>query len=145
MGLSDLKKNAMSSKEGSPPQSLDEFIDAATWYAMGDSLHPNMNPASKNNEGQQTALTPSNVVSLPTVAIQYRAHKPKAQGEPNMNRHSQYRKATFSLSESAIRDLAKLAKESKVSKSKLLRLLIEQHNALPSALRQMREQTITRS
>jgi len=40
MGLSDLKKNAMPSRGGVQPLSLDEFIDAATLYAMGESHIP---------------------------------------------------------------------------------------------------------
>ena len=39
MGLSDLKKNAMPSSSIQPSLSLDEFIEAANLYAIGQSLN----------------------------------------------------------------------------------------------------------
>jgi len=85
----------------------------------------------------EVILETSNVVTL---------HRPQTASRPLDatidDERPHYRKATFSLSEAAIAHLATLSEESDISKSKLIRFLIEQHYALPTALRQMREQQI---
>lgn len=146
MGLSDLKKNAMPSRGATQPLSLDEFIDAATHYAMGENLSSEVVQLKRCQDAVKEAqlkvtLDSYNVVSL------HRQPIPAAQLRPDIVGHERphYRKATFSLSETAITHLAKLSEQSKISKSKLIRFLIEQHYALPSALRQMREQQIKKS
>ncbi|QYK10328.1 CopG family transcriptional regulator [Shewanella mangrovisoli] len=155
MGLSDLKKNAMPSRGGAQPLSLDEFIDAATLYAMGENRLPStggslaamelvkelpLQAAPLEVAPLEVILDTSNVVTL---------HRPKTASMQQDANHEEerphYRKATFSLSEAAISHLAKLSEESDISKSKLIRFLIEQHYALPTALRQMREQQIKKS
>ena len=155
MGLSDLKKNAMPSRGGAQPLSLDEFIDAATLYAMGENRLPSTGGSLAAMElvkelplqaepldvtSLEVKLDTSNVVTL---------HRPKTASMQLDASHEEerphYRKATFSLSEAAISHLAKLSEESDISKSKLIRFLIEQHYALPTALRQMREQQIKKS
>ncbi|ABK47449.1 transcriptional regulator, CopG family [Shewanella sp. ANA-3] len=160
MGLSDLKKNAMPSRGGAQPLSLDEFIDAATLYAMGENRLPStggslaamelvkelplqaapLEVAPLEVAPFEVKLDTSNVVTL---------HRPKTASMQQDANHEEerphYRKATFSLSEAAISHLAKLSEESDISKSKLIRFLIEQHYALPTALRQMREQQIKKS
>ncbi|MBW0294813.1 CopG family transcriptional regulator [Shewanella xiamenensis] len=142
MGLSDLKKNAMPSRGGVQPLSLDEFIDAATLYAMGESHIPSTGNSVAAMERVkesplEVTLDTSNVVTL---------HRPQTASRPLDatidDERPHYRKATFSLSEAAIAHLATLSEESDISKSKLIRFLIEQHYALPTALRQMREQQI---
>ncbi|ASF17496.1 MULTISPECIES: CopG family transcriptional regulator [Shewanella] len=142
MGLSDLKKNAMPSRGGVQPLSLDEFIDAATLYAMGESHIPSTGNSVAAMERVkespvEVTLETSNVVTL---------HRPQTASRPLDatidDERPHYRKATFSLSEAAIAHLATLSEESDISKSKLIRFLIEQHYALPTALRQMREQQI---
>ncbi|MFB2667814.1 CopG family transcriptional regulator [Shewanella xiamenensis] len=142
MGLSDLKKNAMPSRGGVQPLSLDEFIDAATLYAMGESHIPSTGNSVVAMERVkespvEVTLETSNVVTL---------HRPQTASRPLDatidDERPHYRKATFSLSEAAIAHLATLSEESDISKSKLIRFLIEQHYALPTALRQMREQQI---
>ena len=142
MGLSDLKKNAMPSRGGVQPLSLDEFIDAATLYAMGESHIPSTgNSVAAMEQVKESpvevTLETSNVVTL---------HRPQTASRPLDatidDERTHYRKATFSLSEAAIAHLATLSEESDISKSKLIRFLIEQHYALPTALRQMREQQI---
>ncbi|KPN75448.1 CopG family transcriptional regulator [Shewanella xiamenensis] len=142
MGLSDLKKNAMPSRGGVQPLSLDEFIDAATLYAMGESHIPSTGNSVAAMERVKESpveviLETSNVVTL---------HRPQTASRPLDatidDERPHYRKATFSLSEAAIAHLATLSEESDISKSKLIRFLIEQHYALPTALRQMREQQI---
>ena len=142
MGLSDLKKNAMPSRGGVQPLSLDEFIDAATLYAMGESHIPSTGNSVAVMERVkesplEVTLDTSNVVTLHRPQTASRSLDTTIDDE-----RPHYRKATFSLSEAAIAHLATLSEESDISKSKLIRFLIEQHYALPTALRQMREQQI---
>ncbi|ASK69984.1 CopG family transcriptional regulator [Shewanella bicestrii] len=150
----------MPSRGGAQPLSLDEFIDAATLYAMGENRLPStggslaamelvkelplqaapLEVAPLEVAPFEVKLDTSNVVTL---------HRPKTASMQQDANHEEerphYRKATFSLSEAAISHLAKLSEESDISKSKLIRFLIEQHYALPTALRQMREQQIKKS
>lgn len=143
MGLSDLKKNAMSSSSLQHSLSLDEFIEAANLYAMGQSLnkiksnldHKADATVTKTTDITDMARSHSNVLSLHKQSIETNVLFPA-----KVETKTHYRKATFSLSEAAITHLATLAEESTISKSKLLRLLIEQHFDLPIALRQLREQ-----
>lgn len=149
MGLSDLKKNAMSSSSLQHSLSLDEFIEATNLYAMGQSLnkiksnldHKADTTVTKNTDTQANHITTdmarshSNVLSLHKQSLETDVLFPA-----KVETKTHYRKATFSLSEAAITHLATLAEESSISKSKLLRLLIEQHFDLPIALRQLREQ-----
>ena len=143
MGLSDLKKNAMSSSSLQHSLSLDEFIEAANLYAMGQSLnkiksnldHKADATVTKTTDTTDMARSHSNVLSLHKQSLEIDVLFPA-----KVETKTHYRKATFSLSEAAITHLATLAEESTISKSKLLRLLIEQHFDLPIALRQLREQ-----
>jgi hypothetical protein len=143
MGLSDLKKNAMSSSSLQHSLSLDEFIEAANLYAMGQSLnkiksnldHKADATVTKITDTTDMARSHSNVLSLHKQSLETDVLFPA-----KVETKTHYRKATFSLSEAAITHLATLAEESSISKSKLLRLLIEQHFDLPIALRQLREQ-----
>ncbi|MCG9965254.1 MAG: CopG family transcriptional regulator [Shewanella sp.] len=142
MGLSDLKKNAMPSRGGTKPLSLDEFIDAATLYAMGETCLPTAQNAMAELVIEfpvECTQDSSNVVTL---------QRPKTSPillDISQEERPHYRKATFSLSEAAIAHLASLSEESDISKSKLVRFLIEQHYALPTALRQMCELQIKKS
>lgn len=143
MGLSDLKKNAMSSSSLQHSLSLDEFIEAANLYAMGQSLnkiksnldHKADATVTKTTDTTDMARSHSNVLSLHNQSLETDVLFPA-----KVETKTHYRKATFSLSEAAITYLATLAEESSIPKSKLLRLLIEQHFDLPIALRQLREQ-----
>lgn len=143
MGLSDLKKNAMSSSSLQHSLSLDEFIEAANLYAMGQSLnkiksnldHKADATVTKTTDITDMARSHSNVLSLHKQSLETDVLFPA-----KVETKTHYRKATFSLSEAAITHLATLAEESSIPKSKLLRLLIEQHFDLPIALRQLREQ-----
>ena len=150
MGLSDLKKNAMPSSNIQPSLSLDEFIEAANLYAMGQSpnkikgSHFAFETATTNaktadqtftNITTDTGLNHFNVLFLHKQSLGTEVLSPA-----NVEAKTHYRKATFSLSEAAISQLATLSQDSTLSKSKLLRFLIEQHYELPIALRQLREQ-----
>ncbi|MEL4429261.1 CopG family transcriptional regulator [Shewanella mangrovisoli] len=160
MGLSDLKKNAMPSRGGAQPLSLDEFIDAATLYAMGENRLPSTGgsvAAMELVKELPLQAAPLDVTSLEVAPLEVKLdtsnvvtlHRPKTASmqldASQEEERPHYRKATFSLSEAAISHLAKLSEESDISKSKLIRFLIEQHYALPTALRQMREQQIKKS
>ncbi|AUD59727.1 CopG family transcriptional regulator [Shewanella sp. Pdp11] len=150
MGLSDLKKNAMPSSNIQSSLSLDEFIEAANLYAMGQSpnktkdSHFAFEAATTNaktadqtftNITTDTGLNHSNVLILHKQSLGTEVLSPA-----KVEAKTHYRKATFSLSEAAIRQLATLSQDSTLSKSKLLRFLIKQHYELPIALRQLREQ-----
>lgn len=152
MGLSDLKKNAMPSSSIQQSLSLDEFIEAANLYAMGQSLNKtksshfafeadatNANTADSKvaNITTDIGLSHSNVLLLHKQSLGTEVLSPA-----KVEAKTHYRKATFSLSEAAISQLATLSEESTLSKSKLLRFLIEQHYELPIALRQLREQQL---
>lgn len=124
MGLADLKKNSTQSNTAREMQlSLDAFIDEASLYAMGLS----------------SAQTANNVVDMS-------AHLKIAQpvtAKVIRKGHEPFRKATFTLSESAIAHLAELASDCDVAKSKLIRFLIEHHYTLPIAQRKQQEQRLT--
>ncbi|MFA7518666.1 CopG family transcriptional regulator, partial [Shewanella sp.] len=134
---------AMSSSSLQHSLSLDEFIEAANLYAMGQSLnklksnldHKADATVTKTTDTTDMARSHSNVLSLHKQSLETDVLFPA-----KVETKTHYRKATFSLSEAAITHLATLAEESSISKSKLLRLLIEQHFDLPIALRQLREQ-----
>jgi len=133
----------MSSSSLQHSLSLDEFIEAANLYAMGQSLnklksnldHKADATVTKTTDTTDMARSHSNVLSLHKQSLETDVLFPA-----KVETKTHYRKATFSLSEAAITHLATLAEESSISKSKLLRLLIEQHFDLPIALRQLREQ-----
>ncbi|MGI2209326.1 CopG family transcriptional regulator [Shewanella baltica] len=148
MGLSDLKKNAMPSSSIQPSLSLDEFIEAANLYAMGQSLNKTKsshfafeadatNANTADLKVADIGLSHSNVLLLHKQSLGTEVLSPA-----KVEATAHYRKATFSLSEAAISQLATLSEESTLSKSKLLRFLIEQHYELPIALRQLREQQL---
>ncbi|MGL5358791.1 MAG: ribbon-helix-helix protein, CopG family [Shewanella sp.] len=123
MGLSDLKKNTTQSKAVARAISLEEFMDAATRYAMGETA-----------ELESAALKGdvSNVIPLYGQAQVFIAPKLAPEQE-----RPHYRRATFYLSETAITHLTQLAADTDRSKSKLIRALIEQHYAQPAPLRRL--------
>ncbi|QYJ98844.1 CopG family transcriptional regulator [Shewanella alkalitolerans] len=134
MGLADLKKSSTQSSAARQNRKLlnisldaliDDFIEDATHYAAGQ---------------------PSNVQQMAEVI----ALETGFDGD-FLNRHAPkvvpkgtgpYRKATFTLSESAIAHLAELASGCDVAKSKLIRFLIEHHYSLSESERQQKEQSI---
>ncbi|MBO2556115.1 CopG family transcriptional regulator [Shewanella algae] len=129
MGLADLKKNVTPSevdarKRMLAMQSLDEFIDGAIYYAMGQTQQSAAtmpveqrysNTASTNQEATQQKLIPK-------------------------RRHEPFRKATFTLSEAAISHLAEMACDCDIAKSRLIRLLIQHHHSLTPQERRELEQ-----
>ncbi|MCG9755868.1 CopG family transcriptional regulator [Shewanella insulae] len=110
---------------------IDDFIDDATHYAAGQ-------PSNVQQMAEVIALETGfdggikrqrSLEAMPSPKV-----VPKGSGP--------YRKATFTLSESAISHLAELASGCDVAKSKLIRFLIEHHYSLTESERQQKEQSI---
>ncbi|MGL4900839.1 ribbon-helix-helix domain-containing protein [Shewanella sp.] len=123
MGLSDLKKNNTQSNGVARAISLDEFIDAATRYAMGETT------------AQYSAALGDEVCNV--IPLYGQTQAMIAPNTASELERPHYRRATFYLSESAISHLTQLAADTDMSKSKLIRALIEQHYALPLPLRRI--------
>jgi hypothetical protein len=116
MSLSDLKK----SKDGNNRKrkfTVDEFISDAENYAKGA---PEIVSSDVNNQ--------LNLTEAVIAANQYVADK-KAQMENDkkgVKGNKPYRHATFTLSEEAIEQLQELAIDTKLAKSHILRILIDE-------------------
>jgi hypothetical protein len=120
MGLADLKKNSTrSNAQMQLAMSIDDFIDGANRYAMGLP--------------QQRGA----VISLEELR-----HRGVANQLAEPRRTPPFRKATFTLSESAIAHLAEMATDCDIAKSKLMRYLIEYHYQLSPEERQLIEQQL---
>jgi len=122
MSLTDLKKT----KDGKRKKrnfTVDEFIADAENYARGT---PEI--VSHHDEGSY------GLKEAVAAAHQYAEKKKKASG------NRQFRHATFTLSEEAIEQLTDLAEDSKLAKSRIIRILIdelcnkEQHDKLKKLL-----------
>ena len=121
MSLSDLKNK----KQGKPKKrsfTVDEFIADAENYALG---HPEIvNSTETKNVCLEQAI----------IAAKEQLTSKKAKG------HKPFRHATFTLSEQAIEQLQHLAKDTKLAKSHIIRILInelcdkEQHDKLKKLL-----------
>lgn len=137
MGLADLKKSSTQSSRGQAHVSrhqqvnIEDFIDEATHYAAG----------FKNTDQDM-----AEVITLASIVNQQPPSKVKAQSAKAITQirkgNEPYRKATFTLSESAISHLAELASECDVAKSKLIRFLIEHHFSLTDDERKAKERSI---
>lgn len=123
MGLADLKKNASSCKASfSGQMSVEDFIDAASLYALGQT-HEFANSTNvvdflSRRDDQKTKTN------------QLAKGKTAAKRKP-------YKKATFTLSEQAISQLAENSQASQLAKSKLIRHLIAEHNLLSMEQKQL--------
>ncbi len=135
MGLTDLKKNSTPSKSTHQQiqttqlaldDLIDDFINDASRYAIGEEqrspitnkiieLNANKNLLATGSLNQ-SAATPHS--SPEDIFLQQNIKKVIKGDAP-------FRKATFTLSESAIAHLAALADDGDVAKSKLIRFLIE--------------------
>jgi hypothetical protein len=121
MSLTDLKKTAHG-KQKKRSFTVDEFIADAENYALG---HPEIvNSSETKNVGIEQAII---------AAKQHLEKKDTAKNKP-------FRHATFTLSEQAIGQLQNLAKDTKLAKSHIIRILInelcdqEQHDKLKKLL-----------
>lgn len=141
MGLADLKKSSTQSDPGTNPNtrklqmSLDEFIDDATSYAAGHSL------ADKSMADVIELASHFSVPKSQPFSNAISRSEPK-QVKKVLKGTEPYRKATFTLSESAISHLAELASGCDVAKSKLIRFLIEHHFSLSDDERKEKEISI---
>ena len=109
MSLSDLKK----SKDGPKKKkqfTVDEFIADAENYAQGQ-------PKIVSREHDELTLQQAVLFAKEHVAL-------KAQSTPDGGRR--FRPATFTLSEAAIEQLQELALDSKLAKSHIIRILIDE-------------------
>ncbi|XPF92974.1 hypothetical protein ACM9HF_13175 [Colwellia sp. RE-S-Sl-9] len=115
MSLSDLKK----SKDGNTKKrqfTVDEFISDAENYAKGA---PEIVSSDINNQ--------LNLTQAVLAAQQYVADKKAQQEQAAANQTKKpFRHATFTLSEEAITQLSELAIETKLAKSHILRILIDE-------------------
>ncbi|MBR9728261.1 CopG family transcriptional regulator [Shewanella intestini] len=162
MGLADLKKNASSCNRHFKQQmTIDEFIETANLYAAGKTHRvkqptqvDNVTSIARHPSKQQrpqyqcqskavvsvadmTALTgvkPKNVAdNAQTTAKTTRL---KAPFSPSATTRKPFRRSTFTLSEMAISQLKALSQSSNVSKSKLIRQLVDQHFSLSPSQRE---------
>jgi hypothetical protein len=108
MSLTDLKKSN-NDKKPKKNFTVDEFIADAENYAKG-------NPALVSSE----LTNPLNLTQAIAAAKNYEQQK---QDEKS---HKPFRHATFTLSEEAIEQLQELAQVSKLAKSRIIRVLINE-------------------
>jgi hypothetical protein len=125
MGLADLKKNASLCKStNNIAVSIDDFIAAADLYAAGQDR--------PQHEEKQTLMTSD--AGKQNNIIDFLQRKYPQHVEPiksvNKSKLQPYRRCTYTLSETAISQLALLSQQGGVAKSKLIRQLISQYFSL---------------
>ncbi|BAJ01336.1 hypothetical protein [Shewanella violacea] len=157
MGLADLKKNSTQSNSAGSDKKrpiqisldalIDDFIDDASLYAAG---HNTNDPTMEDIMDLAARFTVPDSIPMQSKPVRSEAKKfksaqPKKQRSPNKTAlkldkgDEPYRKATFTLSESAISHLAEIASGCDVAKSKLIRFLIEHHYSLNESERKQKE------
>lgn len=118
MALADLKKNASSCKSSFKKQmSIEEFIDTASLYALGQT-----HEFTQSNNVVDFLQCRDNKRAIAALSIHTETVKIVSK-QP-------FRRATFTLSEQAISQLAQFSQASQIAKSKLIRHLIAEHNQL---------------
>ena len=123
MGLADLKKNASSCKASfSGQMSVEDFIDAASLYALGQT-HEFANS--------------TNVVDFLSRRDDQQAKTNKLIKSKTQAKKKPFKRSTFTLSEQAINQLAENSQASQLAKSKLIRHLIAEHNLLSMEQKQL--------
>ncbi|WP_351014840.1 hypothetical protein [Shewanella sp. AC91-MNA-CIBAN-0169] len=125
MGLADLKKNASLCKStNNIAVSIDDFIAAADLYAAGQDR--------PQHEEKQTLMTSD--AGKQNNIIDFLQRKYPQHVEPiksvNKSKPQPFRRCTYTLSETAISQLALLSQQGGVAKSKLIRQLISQYFSL---------------
>jgi hypothetical protein len=125
MGLADLKKNASLCKStNNIAVSIDDFIAAADLYAAGQDR--------PQHEEKQTLMT--NDAGKQNNIIDFLQRKYPQHVEPiksvNKSKQQPFRRCTYTLSETAISQLALLSQQGGIAKSKLIRQLISQYFSL---------------
>ena len=144
MGLADLKKN-------STPSSLTHRQIQTSQLALDDLIDDFINDASRYASGQEVlASKQRKVIDLERQKARFQPeHRSNLLGSQQSETvltvkkgNSPVRKATFTLTESAIAHLATLADDCDIAKSKLIRFLIEHHFNLSPEQRKQKEQSI---
>ncbi|GIU09657.1 MULTISPECIES: CopG family transcriptional regulator [unclassified Shewanella] len=144
MGLADLKKNS------TPSSSTHRQIQTSQ-LALDDLIDDFINDASRYASGQEVlASNKHKVIDLESQKArfqpEYRSHLLNSQQSETVltvkKGNCPVRKATFTLTESAIAHLATLADDCDVAKSKLIRFLIEHHFNLSPEQRKLKEKSI---
>ncbi|WP_299807341.1 CopG family transcriptional regulator [uncultured Shewanella sp.] len=144
MGLADLKKNS------TPSSSTHRQIQTSQ-LALDDLIDDFINDASRYASGQEVLATKQHkVIELERQKVRF---QPEYRSNLLSGKQSEtvltvkkgncpVRKATFTLTESAIAHLATLADDCDIAKSKLIRFLIEHHFNLSPEQRKQKEQSI---
>ncbi|MGS0673963.1 CopG family transcriptional regulator [Shewanella sp. 125m-1] len=144
MGLADLKKNS------TPSSSTHRQIQTRQ-LALDDLIDDFINDASRYASGQEVLATNSSkVIELERKKLRFQPEfrtnlvtSQQAEAVLTVKKgNSPVRKATFTLTESAIAHLATLADDCDVAKSKLIRFLIEHHFNLSPEQRKQKEKSI---
>ncbi|MGB1263101.1 MAG: hypothetical protein ACPG52_09345 [Cognaticolwellia sp.] len=110
MSLSDLKKSKSGPKKRTKHFTVDEFIADAENYAQGT---PQIVSSAQNERNVKQAI----------LAAKSQDVRPN---DDNSELIRRFRHATFTLSEQAIEQLQTLALDSKLAKSHILRILIDE-------------------
>lgn len=137
MGLTDLKKNSTPSKSTHQQiqttqlaldDLIDDFINDASRYAIGEQQR-----SPVTNKIIELNVKKNQLDTGPTSQSVQTTHSSPEESDVQQNikkiikGDAPFRKATFTLSESAIAHLAALADDGDVAKSKLIRFLIEHY------------------
>lgn len=117
MSFRDLKKTGSKSLP-KKQVSIEDFIEDANTYAQGDSAI--VGPEVKSNMSLEQAIEATKL------HIKNKKTQEKSTSTANTSTNKPFRHATFTLSEEAITQLNLLAKESKLAKSHILRILIDE-------------------
>lgn len=123
MGLVDLKKNASSCKQtNNIAVSIDDFIAAADLYAAGKG-------GSRHAVTSEVVGTESQTNIIDFLQRKYPQKLGAIKSNSN-NKKQPYKRCTYTLSETAITQLALLSQQGGIAKSKLIRQLISQYFSL---------------
>ena len=134
MALQDLKKPAFAGKQKRQQLTTEEFIEQASLYSMGL-------PSSQasNNDNVIDFLT-----GKPTFTMLGRRSEAKSSIKKNSKKKAQkqaFKNATFSLSHEAIQQLNYLSADTKLAKSRILRILIDECQSEPEKIKKKMKQT----
>ena len=153
MGLTDLKKNSTPSKSTHQQiqtsqlaldDLIDDFINDASRYAIGEQQRsPVTNKIIELNVKKNQLETGSTSQSVLTTHSSSEEIYVQQNIKTVIKGDAPFRKATFTLSESAIAHLAALADDGDVAKSKLIRFLIEHYFSMtPQERREIEKRII---
>ena len=134
MALQDLKKPAFAKKRKRNTLTTEEFIEQASLYALG----------LPSNRASNSDNVIDFITGKPTFTMLGRQSNTKniaKKGTKKQIRKLVFKNATFSLSYEAIAQLNKLAADTKLAKSRILRILINESQSDPQKLRKKLKET----